>query len=92
MCRAGTGPDGNPIHADIVLAGLKAGAAVGDLELGDVTVRNFVGGQLSIMHNSDVDPRGVHAGNADKAKNTQSPSRDREISGCMALVLTRAVA
>ena len=33
MCRAGTGPDGNPIHADIALAGLKAGAAVGDLEL-----------------------------------------------------------
>ena len=82
------GPDGNPIHADIALAGLKTGAAVGDLELGDVTVRNFVGGKLNIMHNSDVDPRGViNAGIADKEKKYAKPIKDREISGCMALVL-----
>lgn len=41
----------------------------GDRELGDVTVRNFVGGKLNIMHRSDVDPYGVvYGGVADKNK------------------------
>ena len=52
-----------------------------------MTVRNFVGGKLNIMHHSDVDPRGViNAGIADKAKKYAKPIADREISGCMALV------
>ena len=61
---------------------------MGDRELGDVTVRNFVGGKLNIMHHSDVDPHGViNGGIVDKAKKYAKPIADREISGCMALVL-----
>ena len=56
--------------------------------MGDVTVRNFVGGKLNIRHNSDVDPRGViNAGIVDKVKQYAKPIADREISGCMTLVL-----
>ena len=40
-----------------------------DRELGDVTVRNFVGGRLNIKHHSDDDLHGViNAGIADKVK------------------------
>ena len=52
MCRAGTGPDGHPVHADIAFTGLATGAIDGDRKLVDVTVRNFVGGKLNIMHHS----------------------------------------
>ena len=56
--------------------------------MGDVTVRNFVGGKLNIMHHSDVDPYGViNGGIADKAKKYANSIADREIGGCMALVL-----
>ena len=66
----------------------RKGAVEGDRELGDVTVRNFVGGKLNIMHHSDVDPHGViNGGIVDKAKKYAKPIADREISGCMALVL-----
>ena len=47
----------------------------------DVTVRNFVGGKLNIMHNSDVDPRGViNAGIADMVKKYASPSRTERLA------------
>lgn len=89
MCRAGTGPDGHPIHADIALEGLATGAIDGDRKLGDVTVRNFVGSNLKILLRSDVDPRGVvNAGVADKNKKSAKPIADRQIKGCMALVIT----
>ena len=53
-----------------------------------MTVRNFVGGELNIMHHSDVDPRGViNAGIADKAKKYAKPIADREIADTWALVL-----
>jgi len=41
MYRAGTGPDGHQLHADIAPTGLETGTIDGDRELGDVTVRNF---------------------------------------------------
>ena len=85
MCRAGTGPDGHPIQADIAFTGLATGAVEGDR---DVTVRNFVGGKLNIMHHSDVDQHGVIYGDIeDKVKKFAKPITDREIGGCMALVL-----
>ena len=59
MCRAGSGPDDHPIHADSALTGLATGAVDGDRELRDVTVQNFVGGNLNILHGSDADPHGV---------------------------------
>ena len=56
MCLAGTGPDGHPIHADIAFTGHATGAIDGDRELGDVTVRNFVGRKLNIIYHPDVEP------------------------------------
>ena len=74
MCRAGTGPDGHPIHADIAFTGLKAGAAVGSLELGDVDGAT-AGGRLNIMQLRRRPGGVINAGIADKARSTQSPSR-----------------
>ena len=88
MCRAGTGSDGHPIHADIAFEGLSSGAIVGDRELGDVSLRNLVGSNLVTMHHSDVDPYGViNAGVADKNKKYAKAIADHEIDGCMALVV-----
>ena len=62
--------------------GHRLGLATGvedDRELGDVTVRNFVGGKLNIMHNSDVDPRGViNAGIADMVKKYKAHQGPRD--------------
>ena len=88
MCRAGTGSDGHPIHADIAFEGLSSGAIVGDRELGDVSLRNLVGSNLVTMHHADVDPYGViNAGVADKNKKYAKAIADHEIDGCMALVV-----
>ena len=88
MCRAGTGSDGHPIHADIAFEGLSSGAIDDDRELGDVSVRNLVGSNLVTMHHSDVDPYGVvNAGVADKNKKYEKAIADHEIDGCMALVV-----
>ena len=78
----------HPIHADIAFEGLSSGAISGDRELGDVSVRNLVGGSLKPLHNSDVDPYGViNAGVADKCKKYAKAIADHEIDGCMALVV-----
>ena len=59
MCRAGTGPDGRPIHADIAIMGLATGAIDGDRELGDVTVRNFAGGFLILKKYRSESNKGI---------------------------------
>ena len=85
MCRAGTGPDGHPIHADNAFTGLAtASRMTGSGETDGAELRR----RQAQDHASDVDPRGViNAGIADKAKKYAKPIADREISGCMALVL-----
>ena len=52
-------------------------------------MRNFVGGNLNILHCSDADPHGViRAGVADKAKKYAKPIAEGQIGGCMALIIT----
>ena len=52
-----------------------------------MTVRNFVGGKLNIMHHSDIDPHSVIGKGVEyKVKKYAKPIADREISGYMALV------
>ena len=88
MCRAVTGSDGHPIHADIAFAGLSTGAIDGDRELGDVSVRNLVRSNLNILHSSDADLHGViRVGVAEKAKKYAKPVVDGQIGECMALVI-----
>ena len=61
---------------------------MGDRELSDVTVQNFVGDSLNILHCSDVDPHSViRMGVANKAKRYAKPITNRQIGGCIALVI-----
>lgn len=82
ICRAGSGQDDHPIQADIAIVGLTTGAVDVDRKLVDVTVRNFVGGNLNILHRPDVNPHGViRAAVAKKAKKYAKLIADRQMGG-----------
>ena len=85
-------PDGRPVRADIALTGLATGAGEGDCELGDVTVRNFVGGKLNIRHNSDVDPRGVINAGYGQGQEVQKTHRGPRLADAWRSSSTWAVA
>ena len=52
-------------------------------------MRNFVGGKLNIMHHSDIYSRGVIDNSIeDKIMKYAKPIADREIGGCLSLVLS----